>query len=144
MSLVEMEEISKITDWFASLDGTFLRLFDVEKPPYVLPRYATNKRVMKEVSYHLTIGLLAAFQRKNKSPCPTLLMQIGLYKITNLKVADAKGKEIDKFAFSSRDFNSYNTRGIFKNHCARILFQWLNGKFHCKEEGSWKNSYNAF
>lgn len=70
-------------------------------------------------------------------------MQIGLYEIKNLKVVDTKGKAIKKFSFDTQDFNLYDPRGICKNHCAIIQFQWLGGTFHSQEEDPWKNCYNA-
>lgn len=53
MSLGEMEEISKIIDWFPSLGNNFLSVFNEEKSSHVLPRYAIDNLVMHEVSYHL-------------------------------------------------------------------------------------------
>ena len=69
-------------------------MFGGEKPLHVLPRYATNKLVMQEVSYHLATRLSATLHRKKKSPWPTLPLKIGLYEIKNLKVMDDEGKEI--------------------------------------------------
>jgi len=116
-----MEVVSEIKAWFSSLDGTFLRLFGNKKSPHILPRYATDKHVMLEVSYHLSTGLSAALHRKKKTPWPTLPMKIGLYKIKNLKVADTEGKVIKKFSFGTQDINLYDPHGIFKDHYENSL-----------------------
>jgi len=94
MSHGAMEPVLEIANWFASPDGTFLRAFSGQKLPHILSRYAINKLVMQEVSYHLSIGLSIALHRKKKTPCLTLPMQIGLYEIKNLKVVKTKGKVI--------------------------------------------------
>lgn len=47
MSPTAMEAILEIADWFASLDGTFLRMFGREKLSHVLPRYVTDKLIIK-------------------------------------------------------------------------------------------------
>ena len=86
MSQRAMDAIIEIADWYSSPGGTFLRVFSEEKPPYVLPRCATNKLVIQEVSYHLTKGLSVALHKKNKGPWPTLPMKKELYDIKNLKL----------------------------------------------------------
>lgn len=80
-------------------------MFGGYKPPHVLPRYATEKLITQEVSYHLATGLSLALHRKKKAPWPTLPLHIGLYKINNLKVMDVDVKEIVKFEFGTRDIN---------------------------------------
>lgn len=54
MSSEEMDVIVDIPDWYASLAGTFIRVFGGENPLHVLPRYGTIKLIMQEVSYHLS------------------------------------------------------------------------------------------
>jgi len=68
MSQEEMEAIVNITDWYASLGGTFIRGFGEEKPLHVLRRYGTHKMIMQEVSYHLATRLLAGLHRNKKVP----------------------------------------------------------------------------
>jgi len=72
MSRGAVKVIIDIADWYASLDGTFIRVFGGEKPPHVLPRYATEKLIMQEVSYHLATRLSATLHSKKKAPWPTL------------------------------------------------------------------------
>lgn len=45
-----MEAVVEIADWYDSPGGTFIRVFGKEKLSHVLPRYATNKLFMQEVS----------------------------------------------------------------------------------------------
>lgn len=56
MSLEVMEALINIVDWYASSSGKFIRMFGGEKPLHVLPRFATDKLVMQEVAYHISIG----------------------------------------------------------------------------------------
>lgn len=132
MSRGEMEVIAYIAYWYASPDGTFLRLFSREKSWHDLPKYSMYKIVMEEVSYHLPTWFSTLFHRKNKEPWPTIPLQIGLYKIKNFKVTDTEGKEILKFEFGTRDFNPYDPCGIYTEHCARIYFLWLVGQSICQ------------
>jgi len=130
MSRGAMEVVSEIIDWFASPDGTFLRVFDGQNSSHILARYATDNLSMQKVSYYLSTGLSAALHRRKKAPWLTLPMQIGLYEIKNPKVVDTEGKAIKKFAFGIRDSNPHDYRGIFKDDCARIHCQSISGEFH--------------
>ena len=76
MSHGAMEAILEIAYWFASPDDTFLRVFDDHKLSHIFLRYATNKLVKQEVSYHLSTGLLGDLHRKKKAPWPALPTQI--------------------------------------------------------------------
>lgn len=67
ISQEEMETIVNIVDWYASLGSTFIRVYGGEKPLHVLPSYATDKFVIREASYHLSIGLLTTLHRKKKA-----------------------------------------------------------------------------
>ena len=101
MSPTKMEAILDIANWFASSNGTFLRVFNREISPHAFPRYVNNKIFMQGVSYHLATGLSAVLHRKKKASWLTLPMKIGFYEIKNLKVSDTKGKAINNFAFST-------------------------------------------
>lgn len=57
MSHEAMEALAEISDWFSSPDGTYLKVLDYQKLSHLLSRYSTNKLVMHEVAYHLSIYL---------------------------------------------------------------------------------------
>ena len=117
-------------------------MYNTEKPLHVLPRYAMNKLVMQEVTYHLFIGLSSGLHRKKKAPWPALPLMIELYEIKNLKYADVEVKELLKFAFSTMDFNPYDPHGICKNHFVKVYYPWIHETFHWHEEDPWRYSYN--
>jgi len=93
---------------------------------------------MQEVSYHISVGLSARLHRKKKEPCPTLPFLIRLYKIRNLKHADAKIEEFKKFPFSTRSFNQYDPHCFVKDHCVRVQFLWIHVACHWVEEDPWR------
>jgi len=76
-----MEALLNISDWYASTDGTFIRMYNTEKAPHLLPKFSMNRLVMHEVAYHILTGLLARIHRKKKEPWPILPLPMGLYKI---------------------------------------------------------------
>jgi len=99
MSCGVVDVVSEIKDWFASSNGTFLRVFGGQNSPHLLLRHANDQLVMQEVTHHLSTGLSTFFCKNKKAPWPTLPMQIELYEIKNLKVVDTEGKAIENFAF---------------------------------------------
>lgn len=143
MSQEAMEVIVDIPDWYASLGGTFIIFYGGEKPPHFFLRYATDKLIMEEVSYHLAIVFSAALHWKKKAPWPTLPLWIILYEIKNRKYVDVEGKEITKFKLPTKDLNPYHPHNNCKYHWMRVHFPWINGAFHWLEEVPWRNCYNA-
>jgi len=121
-----MEVILNIAYLYAPPGRIFIRVFGGEKTLHVLPKYATDKLVMQEVSYHLSTGL----HKKKKGPWPTLPLLIKLYEIKSLKDADVRAKEILKFKFKTKYFILYDPHNICKNHCARVYCPWIHEKFH--------------
>lgn len=130
MSQEAMEAILNIADWYALLGGTFIRVFGGEKPLHVLPRYATNKMAMKEVSYHFSIGLSSGLHGKKKARWPTFPLRIRLYEINNLKDVDVEAKDIFRFRFNTKDINLYDPHGICKNHCVKVYYSWIHGTLY--------------
>lgn len=94
-----IEVVLELEDWFSSLDVTFLSVFGGKKSPHLLLRYATAIFFMQEASYRFPTWLSGVFHMKKKETWLILPFQIGLYEIRNLKVANTKGTEIEKFTF---------------------------------------------
>lgn len=76
-----MEALIDIDDSYSSPSDTFKRMYNAEKPLHVLPKFALDKLVMQEVSYHISTGLSTRLNWKKKAHWPTLPLQIGLYNI---------------------------------------------------------------
>lgn len=142
MSKEKIEALINIADWYASLFGIFIQIYNMEKPPHVLPKFATYKLIMQEVSYHISVRLSSRLHWKKKAPWPTLPLRIGLYEIQNLKHVDAEIEEFKKFTFDTRSLNSYDPHCFVKDHCARVKFLWIHGVCHWVEEDSWRYCHN--
>jgi len=73
MSQEAMYGLLNVAEKYASPSGTFIRMFGKEKPPYELLRFSTDKLVMKEAAYDISIGLSKVYVNIHKS---------GLYMVT--------------------------------------------------------------
>ena len=96
----------------------------------VFPKFSMHNLVMQEVVYHISIRLSAILHREKKEPWPTLLLQIGLYEIKNLKHSEAETLLLKRFTFGARSFNPYDPRFLVKDHYARVYYPWIHGACH--------------
>lgn len=85
MSQIEMEALIDIEDWYASTLDTFIRMYNEDKALHILLKFAMDKVIMQEVSYHISTGLSMRLKRKKKAPLPTCPLWIELYEIRNLR-----------------------------------------------------------
>jgi len=67
MSKEAMDAFIGTADWYASLSNTFIRMFSVEKPPHVLPKFSLDILVMQEVAYHILVGFTSILHQKKKA-----------------------------------------------------------------------------
>lgn len=137
-----IQEFLNIIDSYASPNGTFIRIFGMEKLLHELPSFSMNKLVMKGDAYHISIGLLAALHRRKKAPWPTLLLRTGLYKICTFKDGDVETNDLNKFGFDTKSFNPYDPHCMCKNHCVKVYFQWVHKACHWPQEDPWRYLYN--
>ncbi len=81
MSKATMEALVNIAYWYSSPFVTFIRMYNTEKSLHVLLKFALDKLIMQEVSYHILAGLSARLHWKKKAPWPAFPLRIGLYEI---------------------------------------------------------------
>lgn len=65
---IAMEALIDIVGCYNSLFGTFILMYNTEKPSHVLLKFATEKLIMKEVSFHISAELLGRLHQKKKAP----------------------------------------------------------------------------
>lgn len=134
MSQEVMETLLNIADSYASPSVTFMRMFGVEKPLHELPSLATDQLVMKEVSYHISKGLLSLLHTSKKAAWPTLSLWIGWYNIHTLRDVDVENKDLKEFRFRTKSFIPYDPHCICKNHSVKVYFPWVHGACHWAED----------
>ena len=103
-----MEALTDIADWYASPSDTFIWMYNVEKPPHVLPKFSLEIVIMHEVAYHISVGLSARLHRKKKGPWSSLSLWIRIYKIQNFKHANVEAEQMKKYPFNAWSYNLYN------------------------------------
>jgi len=130
MSQTSIELLLNIANCYTSLEGTFIKMYNMEKDLHVLSRFSTDKLVMQEVSYHISIGLSAGLHKKKKAPWLTLPMQIGFYTIKSLKEPDVEVNDFKNFKFGTKSFNPYDPHGLCRDHYARLYYPQIHEVCH--------------
>ena len=89
--------------YYLSEEGLYLRMFGGSKAPSLLPNYATNYVVHKEVVRQLYIDGIGNFLCDMKKVVyPPLPFCIGSYKFTRVKSAPEFVKELEYFHFGEK------------------------------------------
>ena len=60
-----------------------------------------------------------------------------------MKDADAEAKDLEKFKFTTKDFNPYDPHYICKNHYVKVYYPWIHRACHWPEEDPWRSFYNS-
>ena len=116
-----MDVICEYGDYFFSPEGTYLRMYGGSKAPSLLPKYATDYVVHKEVVKQLFINGVGnfLFDMKNTTFSP-LPFCIGSYKFTKVKGASEFVKALENFHFGEKSFHRNDSHGKVVEHCTVI------------------------
>ena len=73
-------------DWYVSPSRVYLIIYGSIKEPHQLPHYVPDKLVLLEISYQTCVTSFGVSMMRNiKIAWPKLSLQVGLYKIENVK-----------------------------------------------------------
>ena len=91
--------------FFFSKEGLYLRMYGGSKSPSLLPRYATDYVIRKEVVRQLYIDGFRNFLFDTENVVyPPLPFCIGGYNFTKVKIAHDFVKELENFHFGEKSF----------------------------------------
>ena len=106
MSERVLETMSDNGHYYFLEEGLYLIMFGGSKAPTLLPKYATDYVIHKEVVRQLYIDGISNFLFDMKKVVyPPLPFCIGSYKFTKVKTALEFVKELEKFHFGEKTFS---------------------------------------
>ena len=106
MSEGAMEIICEYGVFYFSKGITYLRMYGGSRAPSLLPKYAVNYIVHKEVVRQLFIDGFRNFMFNiKKAIFPPLSFSIGSYKFTRVKNAPEFVKDLENFCFGEKSFH---------------------------------------
>ena len=98
-----LETVSKYGDYFFSEEGMYLRMYGGSKDPSLLPKYATDYVIHKEVVRQLYIDRFRKFQFDMKKVVyPPLPFCISSYRFSNITSAPDFVGELEIFHFREK------------------------------------------
>ena len=115
--------------YYLTEEGLYLRMFGGTRAPSLLPRYAMNYVVHKEVVRQLYIDGIGNFLFDQKKVVyPPLPFYVGWYKFSKVKSAPDFVKELAYFQLGEMSFHRNDSENKFANFfaAAGVHFEYTN------------------
>ena len=117
MSEEAMQVIEEYADYFLTENGMYFQMFGGLRPPSLLPKYAMDYIVHKEVVIQVFIDGIGSFLFKHKKTVyPPFPFKLGSYKFTKVKQAAEFIEELEKFHFGEMPYHRNDTQGKVIEH----------------------------
>ena len=136
-----MDDILQIGDWYASLLRVYLWIYGSIKEQHQLPHYVPHKLVFLKIVYQTyVVGFRATMMRKRKMDFPKLPLQVGSYKIENVKQAVEATKFFGVYQFGELPFYRHDLEGLLKKFCKKHSIPWSYRHCTYLEEEAYKRA----
>ena len=125
--------------------GLYLRMFGGSRAPSLLPKYATDYAIHKEVVRQLYIDGVGNFLLKQKKLVyPSVQFYIGSYKFSKVNSAAKFVKELEYFHFGEMSFHRNDSKNKVVDYCttAGVHFEYTNFEIKMKKFSTSK--YDSF
>ena len=121
--------IEEYADYYLTEDGLYFRMFSFSRAPSLLPKYATDYVVHKEVVRQVLLHGIGSFLfEHNKAAYPPFPFRLGSYKFIMVKKSDEFMEELEKFHFGEMRFHRNESRNKVAEHCkeANVHFEYTS------------------
>ena len=113
--------IEEYVDYYLTEDGLYFRMFGGSRAPSLLPKYATDYVVHKEVVRQVFLDGIGSFLFEHKKAAyPPFPFRLGSYKFTRVKKADEFVEESEKFHFGEMRFHRNDSWNKVAEHCKEV------------------------
>ena len=143
MSEGSLEAIREYGDDFFSKEGTYLRMYGGPRAPSLLPKYATDYIVLKEVVRQVFLdGFGSHLFDIKKIVFPPVPFYEGSYKFNKVKSAPDFVKELEIFHFQEKRFHRNDSQGkvAAQKSTHKVNFEYVD--YIDKEEQVFRNVYS--
>ena len=121
MSEEELKVVGEYGKFFFSKEGLYLRMYGGSKALSLLPKYAMDYVIHKEVVRLMYIDGIEKFLFNSKKVIyPPLPFCIGDYNFNKVKSAPDFVKELEKFHFGEESFHSNDAWDKVSKYCALV------------------------
>ena len=129
MSREAMKVMQDNGNYYLTEEGQYLRIFGGSRAPSLLPKYATDYLIHKEVVIQLYIDEVGKFLfEKKKVVYPPVPFYIGSYKFSKVKSAAEFVKELEYFHFGEMIFHRNDSENKVVDYCMEtgVHFEYTN------------------
>ena len=121
--------------YYLTEEGLYLRIFCGSRAPSLLPKYAIDYVIHKEVVRQLYIDGVGNFLfEQNKSMYPPVPFYIGSYKFSKVKSAVEFVEELEYFHFGEMSFHRNDSENKVADYCTTTGVHFKSAKFWDKDE----------
>ena len=143
MSEEALEVVVEYGEFLFSEEDLYLRMYGGSKYPSLLPKYAIDYVVYKEVVRQLYINEIGNFLFDSKKVVyPPLPFYIGSYKFSKVKSAPKFVKELENFHFGEKSFHRNDAWGKVAKYCASVGVHFEYSHHFDNEEAVYNNACN--
>ena len=129
MSKKTLEFVEENGNYYLSEEGLYMWMYGGSRAPSLLPKYATDYIVHKEVVRQLYTDGIGNFLFNQKEVVyPPLPFYIGSYKFSKVKSASEFVKELEYFHFGEKSFHRNDSANKIADYCASVgvNFEYTN------------------
>ena len=129
--------------YYLTEEGLHLRMFGGSRAPSLMPKYATDYVIHKEVARQLNIDGVGNFLfEKEKAVYPPVPFYIGSYKFSKVKSVAKFVKELEYFHFGEMSFHRNDFENKVADYCTAVGVHFEYAYFWDKDEEVFRNARN--
>ena len=121
--------------YYLTEEGLYLRMFGSSRTPSLLPKYATDYVIHKEIVRKIYIHGAGSFLfEQKKGVYPLVPFYIGSYRFSKVKRAPEFVKELEYFHFGEISFHRNDSKDKVSNYCAAVGVHFEYANYYDKDE----------
>lgn len=118
-------------------------MFGTHKAPHALPKFVTDKMLLREVCYQMTQGFSRVLNKGKNKPWPTFPLTIGSHVVENFKQVEAEAKVLKGSHFVNLNCRTYDLEKFVAAHCKKAKLSWSYSHTKKDHKDGIQNWYNA-
>jgi hypothetical protein len=120
-SLQMIKYLEKVADWFVEEYFSYIRVFGSQVSPHALPRFVSDKLVLREVAYQIATNSISKELRNNsKKQWPYYPVSIGQCSILDFGHSKVEAKDLEEINLADIELKMHDPLQIISKHCSEV------------------------
>ena len=141
--IILTKNIEEYANYYLTEKGMYIRMYGCSREPSLLPKYATDYVVHKEVVMKVYLDGVGSFLFEYKKVAyPTIPFRLGSYKFSKVKLTVEFVQELEHFHFGEMRFHRNDSLKKVVEHCKEANVHFEYAKFWDKDKEIFRNARN--